>query len=56
MIHGAGDHHMHEHHDMPGMLTQEQLQELSEANGLEYDRLFLTYMIEHHKGAVYYGS
>lgn len=52
MIHGGGDHHMHGHHDMPGMLTQEQLQELADSEGLEYDRLFLTYMIEHHKGAV----
>lgn len=52
MIHGGGDHHMHGHHDMPGMLTQDQLQELADSQGLIYDRLFLTYMIEHHKGAV----
>ena len=37
---------------MPGMLTQEQLQELDAANGLEFERLFLTYMIQHHEGAV----
>ena len=48
MIHGVGDHHMH----MPGMLTQEQLIELSEAKGVDFDRLFLTYMIQHHSGAV----
>ena len=52
MIHGAGDHHMHMHHDMPGMLTQEQLQELSDSKDGDYDRLFLTYMIQHHEGAV----
>ena len=52
MIHGAGDHGMHMHHDMPGMLTQDQLQELSDSRGNEYDRLFLTYMIQHHEGAV----
>lgn len=48
MVHGAGDHHMH----MPGMLTQEQLSELNTAKGAEYDRLYLTYMIGHHQGAV----
>ena len=51
MIHGAGDHAMHMH--MPGMLSQEQLQELEAARGLDFDRLFLTYMIQHHAGAVY---
>jgi uncharacterized protein (DUF305 family) len=50
MIHGAGDHMMH--HDMPGMLSPAQLQELDEARGAEFDRLFLTYMIQHHSGAV----
>ena len=37
---------------MPGMLTPEQLQELEAAQGKEFDRLFLTYMIQHHRGAV----
>lgn len=50
MIHGVGNHH--DHMGMQGMLTQEQLLELSEAKGKEFDRLFLTYMIEHHQGAV----
>ena len=48
MIHGVGEHHMH----MPGMLTRDQLEELDAARGAEFDRLFLTYMIQHHKGAV----
>jgi uncharacterized protein (DUF305 family) len=47
------NHSMHHHHDMPGMLTQEQLEELAEATGTEFDRKFLTFMIEHHEGAVY---
>lgn len=47
-VHGAGDHAMH----MPGMLTQEQLEELDSARGGEFDRLFLKYMIQHHSGAV----
>jgi uncharacterized protein (DUF305 family) len=37
---------------VPGMLTPEQLRELDGARGLEFDRLFLTYMIGHHRGAV----
>jgi uncharacterized protein (DUF305 family) len=39
-------------HPMPGMLTPEQLEELAAAFGSEFDRLFLTYMIGHHAGAV----
>ncbi len=49
MAHGADA--AHEHH-MPGMLTQDQLEELAGAFGSEFDRLFLTYMIGHHAGAV----
>lgn len=37
---------------MPGMLTAEQLKTLDAARGAEFDRLFLTYMIQHHRGAV----
>jgi uncharacterized protein (DUF305 family) len=37
---------------MPGMLTEAQMKELDAARGLEFDRLFLTYMIQHHRGAV----
>jgi uncharacterized protein (DUF305 family) len=37
---------------MPGMLSEAQMQELEQARGLEFDRLFLTYMIQHHRGAV----
>ncbi len=37
---------------MPGMLTPDQIRELDEARGPEFDRLFLTYMIQHHQGAV----
>ena len=38
--------------DMPGMLSPEQMDELESARGAEFDRLFLTYMIQHHEGAV----
>jgi len=39
-------------HLMPGMLTPEQLDQLDAARGPEFDRLFLTFMIQHHSGAV----
>ncbi|HEX2208287.1 MAG TPA: DUF305 domain-containing protein [Longimicrobium sp.] len=45
-----------EHHGhggmMPGMLTPEQMAQLDAARGEEFDRLFLTLMIQHHRGAV----
>src|SRR5947207_10436360 len=37
---------------MPGMLTDERMKQLDAARGPEFDRLFLTYMIPHPKGAV----
>jgi uncharacterized protein (DUF305 family) len=64
-MHGgmAGMHEMHESsgaHDangahemlMPGMLTAAQMKELDAARGSEFDRLFLTFMIQHHSGAL----
>lgn len=46
--HGPGQEHMM----MPGMLTHEQMMQLDAARGWEFDRLFLTFMIQHHRGAV----
>jgi uncharacterized protein (DUF305 family) len=40
------------HPMMPGMLTAEQLTQLDQAKGPEFDRLFLTFMIQHHQGAI----
>jgi uncharacterized protein (DUF305 family) len=37
---------------MPGMLTAEQLARLDGARDAAFDRLFLTYMIQHHEGAI----
>ena len=37
---------------MPGMLTPEQMDALRTAKGAEFDRLFLTGMIQHHDGAL----
>jgi len=44
----------HSHHAMlmPGMLTAKQMDALRKANGTEFDRLFLTGMIQHHAGAL----
>ena len=39
-------------HRMPGMLTPEQMEALRKAKGAEFDRLFLTGMIQHHNGAL----
>jgi uncharacterized protein (DUF305 family) len=55
----ADAHHEHAGMDMPGMppmmpgmLTAEQFAQLDAARGPEFDRLFLTFMIGHHQGAV----
>ena len=37
---------------MPGMLTPEQMAQLDAARGKEFDKLFLTFMIQHHQGAI----
>jgi uncharacterized protein (DUF305 family) len=50
------DQHMNMSHEsmhlMPGMLTPEQMEALRKARGAEFDRLFLTGMIQHHNGAL----
>ena len=38
--------------DMPGMASDEQLDELSNAKGVDAETLFLKLMIEHHRGGV----
>jgi uncharacterized protein (DUF305 family) len=42
------------HHSMlmPGMLTPKQMEALRNAKGAEFDKLFLTGMIQHHGGAL----
>lgn len=37
---------------MPGMLSDEELQQLNSARGAVFDNLFLTFMIRHHEGAL----
>jgi uncharacterized protein (DUF305 family) len=52
---GKGMKHNHggKHGLMPGMLSFERMEELREATGAEFDRLFLVGMIEHHEGALW---
>ena len=47
-----GGMHMDDHAMMPGMLTPAQMAQLDKARGKEWDRLFLTFMIQHHEGAL----
>jgi len=42
----------HGGHEMEGMLTSEQLKELANTTGTEFDLLFTEYMIYHHEGAI----
>jgi uncharacterized protein (DUF305 family) len=37
---------------MPGMMSGDQMQQLGQANGEAFDRMFLQMMIVHHQGAV----
>jgi uncharacterized protein (DUF305 family) len=39
-------------HAMPGMLTPQQMDALRNSTGAQFDRLFLTGMIQHHNGAL----
>tara|TARA_B100000959_G_scaffold274209_1_gene325759 strand:+ start:292 stop:2802 length:2511 start_codon:yes stop_codon:yes gene_type:complete len=49
---GADAHHAVGFELMPGMLSDEQMAELEQAQGAEFDSLFLNTMIEHHLGAI----
>jgi uncharacterized protein (DUF305 family) len=48
----TASHEMHMPRLMPGMLTKEQMDALEKAKSEDFDRLFLTGMIQHHKGAL----
>ncbi len=45
-------HHAPDFELMPGMLTDEELEELEQAEGFEFDSMFLELMIKHHDGAL----
>ncbi|ADB30623.1 protein of unknown function DUF305 [Kribbella flavida DSM 17836] len=44
-----GDHSAHE---MPGMLSEDELSDLGNASGSTFDRLWAQQMIKHHQGAI----
>ncbi len=46
------DDHGHQHAAMPGMLSTQQLDRLREARGGTFNRRFLKYMTQHHRGAL----
>jgi uncharacterized protein (DUF305 family) len=46
------NHAAHADSLMPGMLDDYQMKLLDEARGASFDRLFLTFMIQHHEGAI----
>ena len=49
----SSHHHVtHGSGAMPGMLSPAQMKELEAAQGAEFDRLFVTLMIQHHQGAL----
>ncbi|MEV0699220.1 DUF305 domain-containing protein [Saccharopolyspora sp. NPDC050389] len=51
--HGShGEHSGQDHASMPGMATPEQLEQLKNSRGADFDRLFLQLMIAHHEGAL----
>jgi uncharacterized protein (DUF305 family) len=53
--HTVPDLHQHHQHGatlMPGMMTPEEMARLEGAAGIEFDRLFLEFMIRHHDGAL----
>lgn len=41
-----------DHDDMPGMATAEELDDLADADGAEFDELFVELMVTHHEGAI----
>ncbi len=48
----TAEHSEHTHHNMMGMATPEQMTQLAESKSTDFDRLFLTLMIDHHDGAI----
>ena len=52
-VHDMGGMAGMDHGGSPGgMMSDTQMQQLGQVRGAEFDRMFLTMMIEHHNGAV----
>ena len=45
-------HHHSDHQKMEGMASPEQMQQLRDSSGTDFDKLFLSLMISHHEGAL----
>ena len=51
--HGDDGHDMdHSESDMPGMMTDEEMDELEAARGADFEDMWLEMMIRHHEGAI----
>ncbi|TDD48565.1 DUF305 domain-containing protein [Kribbella antibiotica] len=48
----APSHGGHGGHEMPGMMTEDDMSELGNTKGAQFDRQWTQLMIEHHQGAV----
>lgn len=49
---GPGEESDGHEHEMPGMATGEQMLALAEANGAQFEALWLELMVAHHEGAI----
>ena len=49
---GDGMDHSMEEDEMSGVMSGEDMEQLEAASGTEFDQMFLTMMIEHHRGAI----
>ena len=50
---GASEDPGHSMRDMGGMLSEDELTKLTNSSGSEFDKLWLTGMINHHDGAIH---
>jgi uncharacterized protein (DUF305 family) len=50
--HSGGHDNSGSNHDMPGMMGEKEMADLSATSGADFDRMFLDMMIKHHQGAV----
>lgn len=50
--HDTGEHQDSDHESMPGMMSEDDLARLEDAQGDEFESLWLEMMIEHHEGAI----
>lgn len=49
---GHGDMGHGDSQEMPGIMNEAEMTRLEQSDGAAFDRMFLTMMIEHHRGAI----